>query len=213
MFYREIETDDENSEIKRNNDQDETDDNDDAQIIKTTNFSISEILRPEFGQRIKAEPSFSDNFPFKQETLSAFHLVNNPANYHNSLFSFDDIFRRYKTFMCSASRTDHNFTSGQRNSSTTGSIPKETQQQREQAKKISSPQASDTSDSNSRENGSSVWPAWVYCTRYSDRPSAGKANYYMHKNQDNKNKIEDQFKCIYNQICIKRSPLLSTRLY
>ena len=196
MFYREIETDDENSETKRNNDQDETDANDDAQIIKTTNFSISEILRPEFGQRIKAEPSFSDNFPFKQETLSAFHLVNNPANYHNSLFSFDDIFRRYKTFMCSASRTDHNFTSGQRNSSTTVSIPKETQQQREQTKKISSPQISDTSDSNSRENESSVWPAWVYCTRYSDRPSAGKANYYMHKNQDNKNKREDQFKCI-----------------
>jgi hypothetical protein len=34
MFYREIETDDENSEIKRNNDQDETDDNDDAPVVE-----------------------------------------------------------------------------------------------------------------------------------------------------------------------------------
>lgn len=35
-----------------------------------------------------------------------------------------------------------------------------------------------TSSSNSSENqqtsNRSVWPAWVYCTRYSDRPSSGK---------------------------------------
>lgn len=24
------------------------------------------------------------------------------------------------------------------------------------------------------ENGSQLWPAWIYCTRYSDRPSSGK---------------------------------------
>lgn len=25
-----------------------------------------------------------------------------------------------------------------------------------------------------------LWPAWVYCTRYSDRPSSGKFLYYLH---------------------------------
>lgn len=27
------------------------------------------------------------------------------------------------------------------------------------------------------ENGSQLWPAWIYCTRYSDRPSSGKKNF------------------------------------
>lgn len=29
------------------------------------------------------------------------------------------------------------------------------------------------------ENGSQQWPAWIYCTRYSDRPSSGKLKYYL----------------------------------
>lgn len=34
------------------------------------------------------------------------------------------------------------------------------------------------SDSGSSGEGNTMWPAWVYCTRYSDRPSSGK---YLHK--------------------------------
>lgn len=30
------------------------------------------------------------------------------------------------------------------------------------------------SGSTKDENGSQLWPAWIYCTRYSDRPSSGK---------------------------------------
>ena len=33
---------------------------------------------------------------------------------------------------------------------------------------------SESSDSDSAHSNGLVWPAWVYCTRYSDRPSAGK---------------------------------------
>uniref|UniRef100_A0A182S5T4 Uncharacterized protein n=1 Tax=Anopheles maculatus TaxID=74869 RepID=A0A182S5T4_9DIPT len=33
---------------------------------------------------------------------------------------------------------------------------------------------SETSSTKDGENGSNLWPAWVYCTRYSDRPSSGK---------------------------------------
>ncbi|XP_052892511.1 segmentation polarity homeobox protein engrailed [Anopheles moucheti] len=32
---------------------------------------------------------------------------------------------------------------------------------------------SETSSTKDGENGSNLWPAWVYCTRYSDRPSSG----------------------------------------
>jgi hypothetical protein len=32
-----------------------------------------------------------------------------------------------------------------------------------------------TSDS---AKGSQLWPAWVYCTRYSDRPSSGECDNY-----------------------------------
>ncbi|XP_050100700.1 segmentation polarity homeobox protein engrailed [Anopheles aquasalis] len=33
---------------------------------------------------------------------------------------------------------------------------------------------SETSSSKDGEGGGNLWPAWVYCTRYSDRPSSGK---------------------------------------
>ncbi|XP_052864321.1 segmentation polarity homeobox protein engrailed-like [Anopheles cruzii] len=34
---------------------------------------------------------------------------------------------------------------------------------------------SETSSSKDGEGGGNLWPAWVYCTRYSDRPSSGKS--------------------------------------
>lgn len=29
------------------------------------------------------------------------------------------------------------------------------------------------------ENGSQLWPAWIYCTRYSDRPSSGECIFFV----------------------------------
>lgn len=29
-------------------------------------------------------------------------------------------------------------------------------------------------------NGQSLWPAWIYCTRYSDRPSSGELHFFLH---------------------------------
>lgn len=37
----------------------------------------------------------------------------------------------------------------------------------------SSDDAKSETSSNKDENGSQMWPAWIYCTRYSDRPSSG----------------------------------------
>lgn len=43
----------------------------------------------------------------------------------------------------------------------------------------SSDDAKSESGSTKDENGSALWPAWIYCTRYSDRPSSGK--FHFHK--------------------------------
>lgn len=42
----------------------------------------------------------------------------------------------------------------------------------------SSDDAKSESGSTKDDNGSQQWPAWVYCTRYSDRPSSGKFIYF-----------------------------------
>jgi hypothetical protein len=36
------------------------------------------------------------------------------------------------------------------------------------------PSTCGSTDANQNQRNSSLWPAWVYCTRYSDRPSSGK---------------------------------------
>lgn len=53
--------------------------------------------------------------------------------------------------------------------------------QTEVSSPISSPEQKTSKDSDSSSSKSSdpmVWPAWVYCTRYSDRPSSGMCFFY-----------------------------------
>lgn len=40
--------------------------------------------------------------------------------------------------------------------------------------------SSTTSAKSNNNNGSMAWPAWVYCTRYSDRPSSGNLHSYFY---------------------------------
>ena len=35
------------------------------------------------------------------------------------------------------------------------------------------------SENGSTKDGEKMWPAWIYCTRYSDRPSSGEFDYYF----------------------------------
>ena len=46
--------------------------------------------------------------------------------------------------------------------------------------------ATNINKSTNDQNGN-LWPAWVYCTRYSDRPSAGKYKFYINISFDLKN--------------------------
>ncbi|XP_041371965.1 homeobox protein engrailed-1a-like [Gigantopelta aegis] len=98
-----------------------------APTANLTNFSIIEILKPEFGAK-----KFSVRLP--------------PA--------FSDI-------------------SDQDTTSTTCRVPGRQQQQRHCN---SSESDSDEKVFTEKDKQRIVWPAWVYCTRYSDRPSSGPRN-------------------------------------
>ncbi|KAG4066955.1 hypothetical protein HA402_007703 [Bradysia odoriphaga] len=55
----------------------------------------------------------------------------------------------------------------------------------------SSDDAKSESGSTKDDNGSQLWPAWVYCTRYSDRPSSGP-RYRKPKQPKDKSQIPDE---------------------
>lgn len=49
---------------------------------------------------------------------------------------------------------------------------KQPQEQQQQVK---------TESADSKQDGNILWPAWVYCTRYSDRPSSGECQLFLFK--------------------------------
>ncbi|XP_014468345.1 PREDICTED: homeobox protein engrailed-2b-like [Dinoponera quadriceps] len=48
------------------------------------------------------------------------------------------------------------------------------------------------STSQNSTNGQSLWPAWVYCTRYSDRPSSGPRTRRVKRSQNSKNSTPEE---------------------
>lgn len=133
------------------------------QFVKTTNFSINEILRPGFGER-KAESS-QELLQLQNNALSAFHLFNNTVPRTRPILSIGDLFNRHKTYLNAV-------TSQSTCSSSTLEPPKfKVEKITEALQPMSSPGSESPTNSGS---SNSSWPAWVYCTRYSDRPSAGK---------------------------------------
>lgn len=141
------------------------------QFLKTTNFSINEILRPEFGQR-KAENN-QDYQQSQNNAASAFSIFDSAGSYSRPFLSFEDIFHRYKTYMCSVPPSE-TFSIAPPNVSVAPTI--NGTQVTDSSKPISSPVTPTSSDTGSLDT---PWPAWVYCTRYSDRPSAGKKDITM----------------------------------
>lgn len=143
------------------------------QAHRTTNFFIDNILRPDFGCR--KEPSYRD----RSQTSGRENV--NPLGarpLHTGSLCLDS--------NCSSDSSS----SSPSSSSSTSSSPS--------SKQNSSKQCESTSNGTGRyadspssimvmsgSNGGSppmakesqplLWPAWVYCTRYSDRPSSGKA--------------------------------------
>ncbi|KAK3090871.1 hypothetical protein FSP39_015372 [Pinctada imbricata] len=119
----------------------------DAEIqapIRCTNFSIDEILKPSFGRK--------ETDKIHNDRLSAFTPVSSRS------ISWDLFFKEKTDFLHGKDSTPRNrpkSLSPLSSSSGPGSPGT-----------VSSPNMSSPETEK-------LWPAWVYCTRYSDRPSAG----------------------------------------
>lgn len=140
------------------------------QAHRTTNFFIDNILRPDFGS--KKEPSYRD----RSQTPGRENVNPLAARPHTGSLCLDS--------NCSSDSTSSS------PSSSTSSSPSSKQNSTKQGEPASngtgryadSPSAimvmngsNGGSPPTTKESQPMLWPAWVYCTRYSDRPSSGKA--------------------------------------
>lgn len=166
-----------------------------------TNFSISEILKPDFGRKNLTAGvlnlSRERNRSEQTDKLSCFNWTSHP------LYQFGLKFDAFTNSSCATNKLDlsrvpHNISQNKtyglnldvRNFTSTPNSPTESHNDRRREScggsdgesSISSPATSPTgspgsspeSGKDSKGGAGKLWPAWVYCTRYSDRPSAGK---------------------------------------
>lgn len=149
-------------------------------------FSISNILHPEFGLNAIRKTSKIEG----PKPVGPNHsILYKPYDLSKQKYSFD--------YLKSKESNDHLPPLGglRQTVSSIGEIQKEkelpkiipaerhieTQKRPDSASSIVSstssgaPSTCGSTDANSQNSGSAnLWPAWVYCTRYSDRPSSGK---------------------------------------
>ncbi|XP_044044452.1 homeobox protein engrailed-1-like isoform X2 [Siniperca chuatsi] len=147
------------------------------QAHRTTNFFIDNILRPDFGCR--KEPSYRD----RSQTPGRENVNPLGARPHAGSLCLDS--------NCSSDSTS----SSPSSSSSTSSSPSSKQNSSKQGEPASNGTgryAADMSGSNggslpiTKESQAMLWPAWVYCTRYSDRPSSGPRTRKLKKKKSTK---------------------------
>ncbi|XP_034464474.1 homeobox protein engrailed-1-B-like isoform X1 [Hippoglossus hippoglossus] len=140
------------------------------QAHRTTNFFIDNILRPDFGSR--KEPAYRSQTPGR-ENVNPLAGARPPA--HTGSLCLDS--------NCSSDSTS----SSPCSSSSTSSSPSSKQNSSKQGEPAGtgtgryadSPSSivvvssgNGAAAAPSKESQPLLWPAWVYCTRYSDRPSS-----------------------------------------
>lgn len=116
-------------------------------------FSIDNILKPSFGRRI-TDPLLKRNKPARK-TGTSHRTANTESSDKKQALTISTEQTKVLPQMPAKIQSNSVEAGDKANSpATTPTTP------------------SSTSDSNSK--GPISWPAWVYCTRYSDRPSSGK---------------------------------------
>ncbi|XP_071321013.1 homeobox protein engrailed-1-B-like [Trachinotus anak] len=156
------------------------------QAHRTTNFFIDNILRPDFGCR--KEPSYRDRSQTPgRENVNP--LGARPPAHTGSLCLDSN---------CSSDSTSSSPSSS---SSSTSSSPSSKQNSSKQGEPASngtgryadSPSSimvmsgsNGGSQSTAKDSQPLLWPAWVYCTRYSDRPSSGPRTRKLKKKKNSK---------------------------
>lgn len=166
-----------------------------SQITNNLNHNIQKITSPSLSSMTSRESSQSP--PNHQQQLHHHHhqflnhqiAMNNNLNDANLKFSIDNIlkadFGRRITDPLKRSKTKKNAVAAAAAAAAaleknivekTVPIDLTASQQQEKTALPSSNSSSNSSNSSSKSSDPMVWPAWVYCTRYSDRPSSGIYN-------------------------------------
>ncbi|XP_049603321.1 homeobox protein engrailed-2b [Syngnathus scovelli] len=127
------------------------------QSHRITNFYIDNILRPDFGRKRK------NGTPIQESITRRNEMRNDPK-----IGNLDVQGRAARVEDDSRSSDDSHSDIISRKSELIGSEESENVRG-DNDNRCSSPQASSASDGAKQM----LWPAWVYCTRYSDRPSSG----------------------------------------
>lgn len=125
--------------------------NNDQPIPKMSSFLISDILKPDFGRKKDSKPQYPLDLRYQNSTSLS---QNHSAGYRQLQVHqpVQDSRNSHASSRVVPGKNEH---------------PKQTHQSPEKA-----PDSPEEDGQASKKPA--LWPAWVYCTRYSDRPSSGK---------------------------------------
>ncbi|KAL2088044.1 hypothetical protein ACEWY4_016872 [Coilia grayii] len=151
------------------------------QVHRTTNFFIDNILRPDFGckkdlaNRERAQTSGRENVN---------PLVIRPS--HASSLCQDSNCSSDSTSSSSSSSSSSSPTSKQTSSKAAEANGTSTPRFGENPTSVMAVNTSNGGTVTPKESQPLLWPAWVYCTRYSDRPSSGPRTRKLKKKKNEK---------------------------
>lgn len=137
------------------------------QVHRTTNFFIDNILRPDFGCR--KEPSYRSQTPGRENVNP---LTGGRPPHPGSLCLDSNCSSDSSSSSPSSSMSSS--PSSKQNTSKQGDAVSNTGRYADSPSSIVVVSGSNGSTAATSESQQLLWPAWVYCTRYSDRPSSGK---------------------------------------
>lgn len=146
------------------------------QAHRTTNFFIDNILRPDFGCKKELEPQTSERERV-HPMVSRPSLPRTPCQDSNC--SSDST----ASSASSTSLTSPKKTNGSGGGAAVSAVTTGSSGQKAEERTGGGPGENNSSSlvvlngtgAPTPESQPLLWPAWVYCTRYSDRPSSGKA--------------------------------------
>ncbi|XP_053273401.1 homeobox protein engrailed-1-B-like [Pleuronectes platessa] len=150
----------------------------------TTNFFIDNILRPDFGSR--KEPAYRSPTPGR-ENVNPLAGPRPPA--HTGSLCLDSNCSSDSTASspCSSSSTSSSPSSKQNSSKQGEAAGTGTGRYADSPSSIVVVSSGNgAAAAPSKESQPLLWPAWVYCTRYSDRPSSGPRTRKLKKKKSSK---------------------------
>lgn len=143
-------------------------------------FSIDNILKPSFGRRI-TDPLLKRQKPMRKSAASHRTSITNSDRINKTTVSIDSM-TNLRLSMPNNNKISMDQTTAPKllnqlsNPMNTNGSNKEpiTTSATDISSTTSSQSAVNSKTSDGNGKGAISWPAWVYCTRYSDRPSSGK---------------------------------------